>query len=229
MEKKTRVHCNKCNQITNHRIVSDYKKQDIREIEAETGVIQQYHLGTYSYQIVECMGCESVSFITRDEFRNVLEVDKSGKFIDTDKIFEKIYPERAGNFLATKKIIGTPLMVFKAYQEVIDCYNYELRILCAGGLRVIVEAICNHFGISGKSLGERIDELSNSGLLSAKSAQALQIHKFIGNFALHRLDMPEKEELKVAIDIVEHTLIELFELPIKESTLSKMITTRVGK
>lgn len=225
-----KVQCNRCNQITNHKIVTDYKKQDIIEIEVETGVKEQYHSGTtYKYQIVECLGCESVSYVTRDEFRRVLEQDKSGNLIFTDKIFEKIYPERAGNFIASRKIIGVPVMIFKAYQEVNDCYNNELRILCAGGLRVIVEAICNHFEIKGNTLGDRINGLSNSKLLSTKSAQALHIHKFVGNFALHRLDMPEKEELKAAIEIVEHTLIELFELPIKENNLSKMITTRVAK
>ena len=230
METKRKVHCNMCNQITNHRVAYEYKKQDIMETETETGMKEQHLIGTYSYQIVECLGCEAVSYLTRDELRSVIEQDKSGNFkVASKKTFEKIYPERARNFITSKKIIGVPVMIFKAYQEVVDCYNNELRILCAGGLRAIVEGICNNFGIKGKSLGDRINELSNSGLLSAKAAQALHIHKFVGNFALHRLDMPEKEELKAAIEIVEHTLIELFELPIKENNLSKMITTRVGK
>lgn len=230
METKTRIQCNRCNQVTNHEVVYEYKKPEIIEIEAKTGLKEQHHLGTYSYLIVECLGCDSVSYLTRDDIRSFMEQDESGKFnIAQNKVFEKIYPERAGNFIAAKKIIGVPVMIFKAYQEVIDCYNNELRILCAGGLRVIIEGVCNHFGIKGNTFGDRIDELSQSKLLSSKTAKALHIHRFVGNFALHRLEMPEKDELKTAIEIVEHTLVELFELPIKENNLSKMITARVGK
>ena len=64
------------------------------------------------------------------------------------------------------------------------------------------------------------------GLLTHPSAQALHEHRYLGNTAVHELARPSAEELKSAIEIVEHVLEQLYELPEKAEELRRAIARR---
>ncbi|MBE7441591.1 MAG: DUF4145 domain-containing protein [Flavobacteriales bacterium] len=225
---KIKAFCNRCNTITNHSIKYSHQKEDIAEID-NNGTKEKHFIGSFSYQIIECKGCESITYKSIDFFNQFMEIDKNGmpKILNT-KIFETYYPERLENSIVEKRIIGLPLMLRKAYQEVIQCYNFDLRILASAGLRAIIEGICNHYSIKG-TLRERIDELGSIGLISNELAKSLHSHRFLGNYALHRLDIPEQKELKQAIELIEFTLETLFGIPEKHKELSSLITKRTAK
>lgn len=227
---KFKAFCNRCNTITNHSIKAEHKIVDTTDIENE-GVIEQHYLGTYSYQIIECNGCESISFRIIDFLTNFMDIDEaSGEWkISNDKTFETFYPERMENSMVEKRIVGIPILLRKAYQEVLQCYNYDLKILCAAGLRALIEGICNHYKISGPEFKDRIDTLGSNGLISQSLATSLHTHRFLGNFAMHQLSIAEKDELKVAIELIEITMETLFGVPVKHKALEKKITDRVSK
>lgn len=230
MEKKEKVFCNYCSQTTNHIIKSEHIITEQCEYEIEPNTMTSQVIGIYKYQILECSGCESITFRRLDIFDNVTELDHKGNFISNqNRTFETYYPERIKGFISKNKIVGVPIIINKLFQEIIDCYNYDLKIMCSAGLRAIVESLCNHFNTTGNSLADRINKLKDINLLSQSTCTSLHSHRFIGNYALHRLEIPEKSELNDAIEIIEHTLKELFELPIKDSNLRKMITKRVTK
>ena len=70
-----------------------------------------------------------------------------------------------------------------------------------------------------KDLQGKINGLYEKGKLTKESAEILHEHRFLGNSALHELSLPSKEELNLAIEIVENILDTLYEIPHKASQL----------
>lgn len=228
--KKFKAFCNRCNQLTNHSVKAEHKVDDIAEVDND-GVLESHLIGSYTYQIIECNGCESITYRSKDFLNNFLDLDKStGKWvISNGKTFETYFPERLENSIVEKRIVGIPNILKKAYQEVIQCYNLDLRILCSAGLRAIIEGICNHYKIDGQTLKDRIDALGKNGLISTELSNSLHTHRFLGNYAMHQLSFAEKDELKDAIELIEITMENLFGVPERHKELSKKITERVSK
>jgi hypothetical protein len=50
-------------------------------------------------------------------------------------------------------------------------------------------------------------------------ANVLHEHRYLGNEALHDLRQPSADELGLAIEIIEHTLEALYEIPDKAEQL----------
>lgn len=230
MDTKIKVFCNRCNTETNHSIKCEHNIEDTVEVQYD-GNLENLHFGTYTYQIIECNGCESISFRISDNIPNYFEIDeKTGKPIfSINKPLITIYPERLNNSLPEKKIIGLPLLLKKAYREVIDGYNYDQRILCAAGLRAIVEGICTNHNINGRYLKDKINSLAENGLISKELSESLKVHKLLGDSALHRLDIPEKYELESAIHLIELTLETLYSVPIHHKDLKSLVVKRISK
>lgn len=225
---KSKAFCNRCNVATNHTVKAEYKIDDTAEVEND-GIIESHYLGTYFYQIIECNGCDAISYRSIDYLHNVMDIDEaSGEWVNSrGKTFESFFPERLKDAMVEKRIVGIPNLLRKAYQEVLQCYNADLRILCAAGLRAMIEGICNHYKIGGQSLKDRIDALGKNGLISSELSKALHTHRFLGNFAMHQLLFAEKDELKDAIELIEIAVETLFGVPERNRVLSKKITDRV--
>jgi hypothetical protein len=125
----------------------------------------------------------------------------------------------------------------RIYRETIEAYNNELYTLTAGGLRAIVEAICIDKAIADGPVEEKdkatggtkivrrnnlqgkIFGMAEKGFLTQKQAEVLHEHRFMGNEALHDLEMPDPDNLKLAIDIIEHTLVTIYELEHRAAAL----------
>lgn len=105
-----------------------------------------------------------------------------------------------------------------------------MPVLCAAGLRAIIEGICNEEEIDsgpaekikdGKSVFERrkdlqgkISGLFEKGFLTSKHCDLLHELRFLGN-KIQTLAPPSKEELGLALEIVEHTLDNIYELGVR--------------
>jgi len=79
------------------------------------------------------------------------------------------------------------------------------------------------------NLEGRIAGLQEKGLLTQSSAQTLHEHRYLGNSAVHELARPSEGELRLAIEIVEHVLEQLYELPEKAEELKRAIAKRNKK
>jgi uncharacterized protein DUF4145 len=75
-------------------------------------------------------------------------------------------------------------------------------------------------GIEHKAnLEGKIEGLHEKGVLTEQNAQVLHQHRYMGNDALHQLDFPEREELQLSIQIAEHILMGLYDVPSKGGEL----------
>jgi hypothetical protein len=222
--------CILCNRETNHKVHHETKKTFNDEDMWAVGI----------WQIIECNGCESVSF--RETWDSSEDIDPYEGFPVQNV---KLYPIRSIDTLPIKQFYNVPYKVRKIYREMIDAFNNGLFVLCAGGLRATIEGICNNESIFDgpveynkkgsiiiqrkKDLQGKISGLFEKGLLTKNHTEILHEHRFLGNEALHALDQPSKEELKIAIEIVELTLENLYELTEKASDLRHQKLRRTKK
>lgn len=191
-------YCRNCKNETNHKLLH---KED-RTINKE------YFNYKESFSIIQCLGCDSISFlkIHSDEY----VMDKyTGElaYYDEEEIFPKYI---AGRIEIITMTYYLPEKVRNIYQETVEALKNDLYILAAGGLRTIIEAICNELKIKKESISKRIDELLNKGHLTKAQVKRLHSIRFLGNDALHEVDTPEKKIVYGLFDIINHLLQDLF-------------------
>lgn len=234
---KADVFCSECNRATKHDVVSSYDLKG-SEWDSQEGWSVDWH---GHYQVIQCRGCETLSFRHRSWFSE----DFNPEFGE-DGYTENLYPKRGGGTRSTKSYMNVPFGLRRIYREVIDTFNNDSATLCAAGLRAIVEGICADQGIvdgpvekpkkgGGKQivratdLAGKISGLNEKGLLTTSSAQTLHEHRYMGNDAVHQLDRPSVEELRLAIEIVEHIFEQLYEIPEKAMELKAKMAKRKKK
>ncbi len=223
-----KILCDKCGLETNHEVVRSYevtytpKEYPDMEIDFAKG----------TFEIVKCMGCEEVSFreiwITSEDIN---------PFTDELEEYIKLYPERSKGRRSIKSIRFLPGELETIYVETIRCFNNGSYLLCAAGLRAVIEGICAERGVkcgrvtlirkngtsktvNQKNLEGKINGLSEAGILTKDHTSTLHELRFIGNEALHELQSVKPDELSIGLDIIEHTLENLYGLPIKRRALS---------
>ena len=59
------------------------------------------------------------------------------------------------------------------------------------------------------------------GFLARESVEFLHSTRLLGNMAAHEMQVPSKENLNTAIEVVEHLLVGVYILPQKASDLPK--------
>jgi hypothetical protein len=224
--------CHSCGQSTKHHIRARYDRNNSREIDKslEESSSPSEIMFVKNYLTLECCGCETISFRLYEKYFILTgnEEENIPSYIDYN-IIDLTYPSIKYNELRTKSIQSVPENLLFVYREIIDSYNFKTQLLCASGLRVIVEAICNDMNVKGKNLTEKIENLSKLGnVLSNKTSESLKGLKFIGNEALHKLVVPSEEELKIGIEIIEHVLKELYEIPYQKKRFDEIATRRVS-
>ena len=228
-----RVPCKTCNSITNHIVVVSID-EDISEI-----ISEEFSLDCVdNYQIIKCQGCDVKSFRHLNWF-------SENDCLESDGYTERLYPRRDISSLSAKELWNTPQPLRRIYRESIESFNSECFTLCAAGLRAIVEGICTNQSVNNgliticekdgskkekrvKTLEGKISGLYEKGVLTKQSSETLHQHRFLGNDALHQLEFPSKAELKLAIEIIEHTLEQLYEIPEKVQELSGKLVLRKG-
>jgi hypothetical protein len=215
-----RLFCNSCMRNTRHVVaqVFEYVKDDGQIL---------------LWQTVQCGGCGEVSFY--------------GTYVSTPNADERdiipvVYPPRIKR--AAKHFANLDARLENIYQETIEAFNNNSFVLCAGGLRTLVEGICadqnivdgpkrNHTNGEyerDRNTGEirrkdtldcKIEGLAERNILTERQAHSLHEHRYLGNMALHELEMPRKETLESAITIVEHILEDLYSIPAHVDNLAR--------
>jgi len=129
------------------------------------------------------------------------------------------YPERAATSRPNKYFENLPSKLKILYSEVIKSNNDGLHLLCAVGLRSLLEGVCADKGVAGPNLQDKIDGMK--ALLPENIVKNLHEFRFMGNKAVHELEAPKNFELSLALDVIEDILNFLYALDYKASLLGK--------
>ncbi|PGP19151.1 DUF4145 domain-containing protein [Bacillus thuringiensis] len=213
-----RQYCNKCKQLTNHLLIYEYN----REYTPENTPQMQIEYAKEAWKIIECSGCEEVSF--SETWVASEDID-----YETGSLYEQVksYPECQENTLSYQEFKFLPLKVKQIYLEAIDTFNKELYFSSMACLRAIIEAVCSNVGINRGSIEQKINKLFEEGFLTKQHANILHEPRLMGNKALHNLQIPTKEELVIVIKIIEHTLENIYEIRSKCDELKFLIERRM--
>jgi hypothetical protein len=197
--------CGECGIATKHQVLAS---ADITD--EEDNLIHDYVL---NFQIIQCGGCETVSFqkITRSP-----EPGPDWDYIE----YRDLYPVREGR-ASLKDIVLLPSNVQRIYIETLQAVNGNLSILAGIGIRALIETICADQGASSQNLRAKIDNLVNIGALTSGDAKILHQVRTLGNEAAHEVKPHDREVLTLALDVVEHLIRGVYVLPSHTSKMFK--------
>ncbi len=206
--------CSDCDKKTYHIIL---KSIDERGSESYTDWSFDWDL---HFQIIQCQGCKTVSFRKADS--NSEDNIQVGEEEFEPAVHEQLFPQRLeGRKGLRKGILKLPQNVRLIYKETNKALSNDLSILSGIGIRAIVEAVCKEKKTTGKNLQERIDDLVKKQLLTPVSAEILHNLRVLGNKAAHEVKPHNAEQLAVAMDVIDHLLMDAYILPLKVEKVFK--------
>ena len=200
LPKQKRIYCNRCRGETWHHLVGSHTYE------------MDIYTGTYIMWV--CAGCDVATM--EDCFWASYMEDEQ-----TESIF---FPNRAQNDRVDKSFMNLPAKLRDLYSEVVNAYNSNLKVLCAIGLRGLIEGVCADKNIQGRNLDERVEAMT--GLLPANIVQNLHGFRFMGNRAAHELSAPNSRELSVALDLIEDILNYLYDLDYKARIFATLTSSQ---
>jgi hypothetical protein len=203
LPKNKDIFCNTCKNETHHFCAADQYRR-YPEFDNYGNFL---FVETVGYRMWVCAGCETGTLEKYYIDLNDVE-DATGYF-----------PERSALHVEQKKFKQLPKQLDTIYRETLSAYNNKLHLLCAVGIRALLEGICANKGVGGSNLEKKIENMST--ILPANIVSNLHSLRFIGNEAAHELSSPKLDELRLAIEISEDLLNFLYELDYKTNLLAK--------
>lgn len=212
-DKKSRSNCRSCSRTTNHAVL----------FELTHGPDNDFYDEKHTWQVLRCLGCETVGFRYRfDDFDNVEELPDGSTRHSTTFVR---YPNAISDHRPLEYLYHVPDLISKVYRQTVTAYAGDALILAGIGLRATIEAVCNHLDISGSSLEKRIDQLAKAGHISSNDRGRLHAIRFLGNDAAHEIRQPKRHELRIALEIIEHLINSVFILGARAKNLDVTVET----
>ena len=216
-----KIHCLRCGRRTNHELIESHEKRYTPDDDPEMEI--EFAEGVWA--ILRCMGCDDITF--RETWTTSEDRDfETGEFVPS----VQLWPPRHDHYIVPRYHVDMPLDLMKLHRETIDCYNRESNILCAFGIRSLLEAICrdksindgpdpNRPGERASNLGGKIEGLIEARHVTPADGVLLHALRFLGNEAAHELLRPSTQELGTAIVVVEHAIASIYDQAGHENAL----------
>ncbi|MDM1352211.1 DUF4145 domain-containing protein [Myroides marinus] len=194
-------YCPKCGLKTNHEILSE---------EISKGGGDYEPSWSHKYSIIKCKGCNNIQFKSSygDEFMEKL--NQVGELVYYRN--DSYYPSFLENYREKLENYSIPKNIENIHLETLEAIKSNSLLLAAAGLRMIVEAISKENNIKRENLEKKIITLLNEGKITEKEAERLQVIRLLGNESVHKMTRSTKENILLALDIVEHLIINLYGL-----------------
>ena len=201
--RRIKIKCLTCCIDTNHQILCSANINNIGETD--------YWVAD-DYQILQCLGCESICFRHEHETFDDDHIEVSPGNYQTMNLVS-VYPntESKRNFINERDAL--PHRILRIYEETLKALNENQNILCGIGIRAILETICKDRNAQGADLYKKIDDLLNQQVLTIDGASILHKLRTLGNAAAHEVKPHSIRQLNVAIDVIEHLLEDIYILP----------------
>jgi hypothetical protein len=205
-----KIFCNTCKVETKHELNTIHKRHWDEYPLDKDEYSQPSYWEEYQFRLWVCRGCDTA--VLEEAFTSI---GMGGP--NEQKWASSFYPKRAFRALPQKRFIRLDEKLSNIHREVIDSFNDGMPILCAIGLRALLEGICAEKEIEGRNLQQKIDNLDT--ILPANIVTSLHGFRFMGNLAAHELEASGENELKLAIEVIEDLLNFLYELDYKAQKL----------
>ena len=201
---KHRIVCRECSAETLHSIVTSFKEKGSEGFGDGNEITWNC-----SNQIIQCNGCETVTFRTVSTFSEDWEYDH-GNIYHPEAI--KYYPGRTEVMISIESHLLPP-SVQKIYQETILSIENEQYILAGIGIRAIIETICKNLKAKGNNLYEKIDALESRSIVTKEGSETLHKLRVLGNDAAHEVKAHNSRQLELSMQIIRHMLEGTYIIP----------------
>ena len=214
VEEVQKFPCKKCSFETNHKIVASYTESGSEDC----GRGNSYEWAEHN-QIIQCLGCDEISFRLCAYNSEDIEHDyEDGNSYSTATV--TYYPGR----VVGSKIIdhwSLPWGIGKIYKEARSAVENELLIIGGIAIRALLEAICTDLKAVGRNLVVKIDNLKERSLVTQEGVETLHKIRLLGNHAAHRAQAHPKDQLFLALEVIEHILIGSYLIPDRAKSIFK--------
>lgn len=197
------VLCGKCDGRTTHKILATT---------TESGSELHYDWRV-SNQLVQCLGCKTVSFRISASDSEDYAHDEDGETVYLER--ETLYPPRLAGRKGIVDRIYLPSPVKELYYETQQALLAGAGIITGIALRALLEALCKEKNATGYTLEKKIDSLVAKGVLTKARADVLHQVRDLGNNAAHEARPYSADQLSLVLEVVEHLLQEVYVLPVK--------------
>lgn len=211
-DKEIWLPCSKCDNKTKHKVMLS-----INKVEDVDDVLTLW----VDYEIVQCQGCETISF--RKVWRDSDDIFHDGKGGLVNEI-DFIYPKRVEGRQQLEYSRKLPSQIHDIYNETHIALSNKLPVLTGVGIRALIETVCKDKSATGDNLKDKIDSLVTIGVLTMEGAEILHSLRYMGNDAAHEVKPHKDEELNTAFDVVENLLESVYIIPIKAEKLPRKNT-----
>ncbi len=200
------IECGECKRRTKHVILESYTLRGEQKYGRDMSVYW-----TEQYQIIQCNGCETISF--RKTHRNSEELEQTGPEEFDYATREFLFPSRVEGRPPVPDLMLLPSALQAIYEETLLALNSSQPILTGIGLRALIESVCKDKNAKGSDLFEQINDLVAQGVLTKDGAEILHKLRVLGNTAAHKVKPHESVQLNLAMDVVDHLLLGVYVLP----------------
>lgn len=200
-------YCPKCKLQTNHLVMHKESISSSNDFEDHW---------SKDFEIIQCKGCDNIQFRTvyEDEHMRGWDDYNQEEYNYQDK---KYYPGNLISHYSLKYDYEIPEQIRIVYYETVKAMINGCYILSGVGLRAIIEAICLQEDIKGKSLQLKINNLEKGKLITERDSSRLHSIRFLGNDSVHEMDVPNEKKLRIALDIVENLIKNIYLIDIDAS------------
>ncbi|WP_122572379.1 DUF4145 domain-containing protein [Pseudomonas viridiflava] len=169
-------------------------------------------------QIIQCLGCEEVSFRVCSTNSEDYDHDDTGSPYYNETV--TYFPGRA---IGPKMIDHwlLPWGISQIYKEARAAVENELLIIGGIAIRALLESICSDVGAKGRKLDVKIDDLHSRSLVTKEGVETLHKIRLLGNRAAHKAQAHSKAQLILALEVIEHILIGTYIIPDNAKKLFK--------
>lgn len=201
---KQKSYCPQCMFKTNHTKLHEEK----------IGAKEKNDYDIYWYRkflMIKCDGCDNIQFKTEYHDENMFDYFNGREHYYTEDFY---YP----HFTESHQIIDfyemIPNKIQNVYVETVEAIKVRAYLLAGVGLRAVIEAVVLEQNINGRNLEEKINNLLINKFITERDANRLHSIRFLGNDAVHEMEIPSEKKIKIALKIVEQLLINLYTIDI---------------
>lgn len=207
-DKKIDVACGVCKRSTKHLVVVDVDLKG-QEPMGPRDTYDWYN----EYQIIQCQGCETISFRKTHSNSEDYGTSSNGEHEPEYIVSEDIYPNPEEGRKLIEDNYLLPSNLHRIYSETLKSLNSNHPVLTGIGVRAIVETVCKDKNANGNNLFDKLNDLVTQGVLTRDGADILHKLRTLGNEAAHEVKPHDNVQLGLAFDVIEHLLQGVYILP----------------
>lgn len=214
-----RIFCNSCGQDTDHVLVAEYRNQEFREpVRDGWGNIIAEIDGHHDWEMLECMGCKSVSLRQCQYFSEWCDPHDGMRTKDT------YYPPRIKNSRAKptwhEDLIGLPGLqghfILAAYEQIYDLLAFQNYIAAMLTCRALLETLAvEQVGDEHRTFRGKLEALKDRGFILERQIEFLNKSIYdAGSAAMHRSYNPTAQAVIRVLDAIEKLLHTIYIEPL---------------